>query len=124
MARPLAGGRLDLVGRDLKTRQPGAERAPRFGPALLALLLALALAIAALRVDLIRVRYGLADALGQERALLEQRREALARLQTLRDPARLANLAEEYGLTRPARIIDLPLLPAVAAPGPAEGDPR
>jgi hypothetical protein len=102
-------------------RERALGRRIRIHPALLAVALAAALAIAALRIDLIRVRYGLAEALGQEKALLEERREAVARLRELRDPARLARLAGEYHLTRPARIIDLPLLPAVGGAPPADG---
>ena len=70
--------------------------------------LLLALGVAALRVDLIRVRYGLADAVHEEKALLEKKRQALARMRTLRDPLRLARLAADRGLARPERIIDLP----------------
>jgi hypothetical protein len=95
----------------------------RVHPALLAVALVAALALAALRVDLIRVRYGLADAVAQEKALLEQRRETLARVRTLRDPARLATLAKDYGLTRPDRIIELPMV-AAATNGAAERQAR
>jgi hypothetical protein len=107
--------RLDLVGRDMARGELGAARRLRVSPGLIVVVLVAGLAVAALRVDLIRVRYGLAEALGQEKALLDDRREALARLRALRDPARLARLADEHGLTRPAQIFDLPLLPAVAA---------
>jgi hypothetical protein len=119
MARTAAERRGDLVGRDMHARPRAPGRSFRVSPALLVVLLGAALAVAALRVDLIRVRYGLADAVSREKALLEERREAQARLGSLRDPARLANLADEYGLARPERIIELPLLPAVAA-APAE----
>lgn len=113
----MRAGRLGLVGRDMSGTARLAGRRLRISPALLAGLIISALAIAALRVDLIRVRYGLADALREEKALLEQRREASARLQALRDPARLAHLAGERELVRPDRIIDLPpTAPAVSAP--------
>jgi hypothetical protein len=69
------------------------------------------LAVAALRVDLIRVRYGLADAVREEKTLLEEKRQALARMRSLRDPSRLARLASDRGLARPERIIDLPAQP-------------
>jgi len=77
------------------------------------------LAVAAVRIDLIRVRYGLAEALEQEQALLQARREGLARLRTLRDPADLGAVARENGFVRPARIVDLP----VAPPAPAARRP-
>ncbi len=129
MRRRLTDRRLDLVGRDMARSQRVFDRRLRISPVLLAVVLVAALAIAALRVDLIRVRYGLANALSREKTLLEQRREALARLQALRDPARLAGLAGEYGLARPARIIDLPPLPPVGGappdgPGPVADDPH
>jgi len=120
-SRPNAG-RLDLVGRDMARGDRVFGRRLRVHPALLAVALIAALALAALRVDLIRVRYGLADAVADEKALLEQRRETLARVRALRDPARLAGLAEDYGLTRPDRIIELPLLPMVAAAPSAATD--
>ena len=88
---------------------------PRAAPALLAVILVTALGIAALRVDLIRVRYGLADALRAEKALLEERREALAQSRALRAPSRLAAAATERWLVRPDRIIALPERPAVSA---------
>jgi hypothetical protein len=69
------------------------------------------LSVAALRVDLIRVRYGLADAVREEKDLLEERRQALARMRSLRDPSRLARLAAGRGLARPERIVDLPAEP-------------
>ena len=122
MGRDATNGRLDLVGRDMAGKERVFGRRLRVSPALLAVALVAGLSLAALRVDLIRVRYGLAQALRQEKALLEDRREALARVRELRDPARLARLAAEHGLTRPERIIDLPLLPAVAA-APTDPEP-
>jgi hypothetical protein len=93
------------------------RRLPRWLPLAAALALLAALCVAALRVDQIRVGYGLAQALEEEKALLDQRREALARLRALRDPARLASLAARHGLVRPARIVDLPpAAPARKAP--------
>ena len=69
------------------------------------------LAVTALRIDLIRVRYGLADAVREEKALLEEKREAVARMRTLRDPLRLTHLAADMGLARPEQIVDLPAAP-------------
>ena len=89
--------------------EPAQKR--RWLPLALAGFLLAGLAIAALRVDLIRVRYGLADAVREEKALLEERRQALARMRSLRDPFRLARLAADRGLARPERIVDLPAEP-------------
>jgi len=76
-------------------------------PAVLVGLLAAGLALAALRVDLIRVRYALADALASEAALRSERAELLAEVRRLRDPSRLGSLARAAGLARPERVIDL-----------------
>jgi hypothetical protein len=86
--------------------EPAEKR--RWLPLAIAGFLLAGLAVAALRVDLIRVRYGLADAVREEKALLENKRQALARMRTLRDPLRLARLAADRGLARPERIVDLP----------------
>ena len=89
--------------------EPAAKR--RWLPLTIAGFLLAGLAVAALRVDLIRVRYGLADAVREEKALLEEKRQSLARMRTLRDPFRLARLAADRGLARPERIVDLPATP-------------
>ncbi len=83
----------------------------RWLPLAIAGFLLAGLSVAALRVDLIRVRYGLADAVTEEKTLLEEHRQALARMRTLRDPLRLARLAAGHRLTRPQRIVDLPAAP-------------
>lgn len=111
------------VGRTLGAPRGGRSRAtaryalPRRRPrglpgraalwVLLAGLLAAGLGLAALRVDLIRVRYALADALREEAALRAARAELLVEVRRLRDPARLAALAQRAGLSRPERLIEL-----------------
>jgi len=92
-------------------RRTGPAEKRRWLPLAVASLLLAGLAVTALRVDLIRVRYGLADAVREEKALLEERREAVARIRTLRDPLRLTHLAAERGLARPDRIVDLSAAP-------------
>ncbi len=100
-------GGAQLIGRDLARMGVREPRRRRFSPlALLALLLA-ALSLAALRIDLIRVRYGLAEAVSREKQLLEERRTMRARLGTLRDPTRLARLAANLKLARPERVVEL-----------------
>ena len=99
-----------LIGRDLARTRWLEPRRRRFAPlAMLGMLLA-ALSLAALRIDLIRVRYGLAATLKEEKALLEERRTLLARLGTLRDPTRLAQLAARLELARPERVVELSAL--------------
>ena len=104
--------RVDLVGRDFAQRRAARPALTRELPVLLAGVVFAALALAALRVDLIRVRYGLGQAMREEKALLEQGRALRARVGSLRDPIRLARLAPRYGLARPTRVIDLPVAPA------------
>ena len=89
-------------------RQTEPARKRRWLPLAATGFLLAGLAVAALRVDLIRSRYGLADAVREEKTLLEEKRQALARMRSLRDPSRLASLAGDRGLARPERIIDLP----------------
>jgi len=102
-----AATRLDLIGLDLSGKR---RRGPRFfgWPAVVAALL-LALGVAALRVDLIRMRYALADGLSAEQQLIEEQRELTARMRALRDPAVLARQARELGFVHPDRVIDLTL---------------
>lgn len=107
-----ARARADLVGRDFSGLRPAGRPWSGRLPALLAGVLLAALAIVSLRVDLIRVRYGLGEAMEQEKALLEQERKLRARVGGLRDPTRLAELAPRYGLARPARVLELSAGPA------------
>ena len=103
-----ARARADLVGRDFAQPRSTGRRWPGALPALLAGALLASLALAALRVDLIRIRYGLGEAMKEERELLERDRALRARVGSLRDPIRLARLAPRYGLARPARVLELP----------------
>ena len=58
------------------------------------------------------MRYGLGQAMQEEKELLERERALRAQVGSLRDPIRLARLAPRYGLGRPARVLEL-------SPGPA-----
>ena len=109
--RQPARARVDLVGRDFAQRRSTGRTWPGYFPALLAGVLLAALALAALRVDLIRVRYGLGQAMQEEKQLLEQERAVRAKVGSLRDPNRLASQAPRYGLVRPARVLDLGAAP-------------
>lgn len=64
-----------------------------------------ALALLTLRVEIIRLRYDLANAIRHEQALLASQREQIVAVRKLRDPARLRRLAEERGLASPEQII-------------------
>ena len=101
--------RASIVGRDFaRTRLLSRRR--RLLPALLLGALISALGLAALRVDLIRVRYGLAEAMEREQELSESRARLTARVRALRDPAQLAQRARELGLSAPHRAVDLSAL--------------
>lgn len=99
---------LPLVGRDLaRVRIERGRPARPLAVALLAGLVLAGLGLAALRVDIFRMRYALAEAIETEQAMLSDQRVATARRESLRDPARLAELARERGFARPTRVIDL-----------------
>jgi hypothetical protein len=104
-----ARARADLVGRDFSGLRAAGPPWTRRLPALLAGVVLAALVIVSLRVDLIRVRYGLGAAMEQEKELLEQERALRARVGALRDPIQLAKRAPRYGLARPTRVLDLPV---------------
>jgi hypothetical protein len=105
-----------IVGRDFAREQHGGRSLLRGAtPYLLGAAVLVGLAVAALRNDLIHMRYGLTAAMKQERELLEERRELTARVRALRDPARLSRLAEERGFIRPERVLKIE---------PAGGEPR
>jgi hypothetical protein len=99
--------RRNLAGRDLARVRIAPRSRRRFLAILLASALLAGFSLVALRVDILRLRYALADALAQQQTLLEEHRVATARLEALRDPARLAALADERGLLRPQRVIEL-----------------
>ena len=101
-----SSSRLGLIGRDL------AERAPRISarrllPVLVASLV-VALGLAALRLEVLRLRYALGDAALAEQRLVEEERDLIAQHRRLRDPVRLAREAQALGFVRPETLIVLP----------------
>ena len=103
--QPTAG---DLVGRDFaRVRASTARLSTRRIAWLVAIAFACALALAALRIDILRVRYALGEAIREEKALVQQQRQQTAALETLRHPSRLVELAEKRGFAPPRRVIDL-----------------
>ncbi len=97
-----------LVGHDFARVRPGLS-GPRAGALgwLLAATLACALALAALRIDILRLRYALGEAIETEKTLAFEHRRHQATFEMLRDPSRLAALARERGFDRPTRILEL-----------------
>jgi hypothetical protein len=121
--RRSAAERADLVGRDLaeaprrRVRSRARLRLPIAVGAVVAALL-----LVTLRVEILRLRYALAEVAGQEEELLARSRQVTVRVRELRDPARLRTLAAERGFGRPERVLSLELPaappPAVSAPAP------
>ena len=102
-----SGRNAELVGCDfarVRVSPPGRQR---FSGILLIAALIAGLGLAALRIDILRLRYALAEAVESEQTLLEEQSVWTARSATLADPTRLTELAEERGFERPARVIEL-----------------
>jgi hypothetical protein len=88
-----------------------AGHGPRRMRALLPLLVVAAIAalgVAALRIDLIRVRYAVAAVMEEEEALLEVQRTLIVRRRQLRDPVELAVRARALGFRPSAEVLALP----------------
>jgi hypothetical protein len=65
------------------------------------------LALAALRVSILRTRYALAATLQRETELRARERSAAVAAREQRDPHKLRELAGQLGFARPERVIDL-----------------
>lgn len=105
--RPASGSVLgEWIGIDLS----GEERQRRTHWLLPLLLVALiaALGVSSLRIDLIRVRYAMATALDEEKALIAEQRRLIVRRRQLRDPTELAIRARSLGFRPATRIISMP----------------
>ena len=109
---------VELIGRDIAGMPLRSSPRSHLLPVALVGALIAALCLAALRVDLIRQRYDLAEAMNSEKQLLEQKRLLTAQSRRLRDPARLGRLAAERGFVRPERLIDIESLDVAAGPRP------
>jgi hypothetical protein len=108
----------DLVGRDFaRVRLSATGTRARPLRVLLVTAFACAFAIAALRIDILRVRYALGEAVSEEKALVLELRSRSAELESLRDPSRLAELAREQGFRRPDRLL---VVAPQAADSPAQ----
>lgn len=123
------GGWIGVDFAHFATAQPSRALLP-----LLVLALLVALAIASLRIDLIRTRYALAEAMASERRLIEEQHALIVEKLQGRDPVELAVLAKARGFkpATPARRIVDPLpgldahrfdLDSLALPQVAAGPP-
>jgi hypothetical protein len=97
----------NLVGRDFARQAAPARRPAAPLAALLVGTLVAALLATSLRVDILRLRYALGEAVKEEASLLETSRALTVARRELRDPRHLRRLAEERGFVRPARVIRL-----------------
>jgi hypothetical protein len=100
-----------LVGRDLVNDAPRRRIPLWLIPGIVVGGVFAALAIAHVRVELIGQGYKRYSAVERLQALEEEKRILTAQVRELRDPARLAKMAREMGLSRPDRVI------ALAPPG-------
>jgi hypothetical protein len=98
-----------LIGLDV-SRPPLRFRTRSWAPAVLAIIVA-GLFLAALRVDVTRMRLALGTAFKEELRLEEVERELTVAMRQLRDPANLALRATERGFVRAERLIDLDPVP-------------
>lgn len=96
-----------LVGTDFAARYRDSQRLQRLATPLVVLGLLAALGLTALRNDIVRMEYGLAEAGKQEQELLDRQRRLTVDHRQLLAPARLYEIARERGFVRPARVIDM-----------------
>lgn len=116
-ARTASGKSLDWIGVDFSGEREVSHS--RVWIPLLAMALAAALTVVALRIDLIRTRYALAAALGEEQTLLEEQRALVVRKRELLDPMSLSIEARRRGFGPPAHVFSLPE-PDIGRDGPVE----
>lgn len=131
-----------VPGTDRRTRRAGEAASPgwfgirvpirerprwlRMVILLLGFALVVALGIAALRIDLIRVRYALAAAMKKEEALMNEQRMLIVKRRELRDPVELATRARARGFRPPTRVLSLsdPIIDGGSAPSIADALPH
>ena len=92
--------------RDWSTPRRQAQRRLAWTPLFAAAVLSL-LALAALRVSILRTRYALGATLQHETELLARERSVAAAASEQRAPQKLRESAAQLGFTRPERVIDL-----------------
>lgn len=113
-----ARARADLVGRDLAEAPRRVRSRARLRLPIALGAVAAALLLVTLRVEILRLRYALAEVASQEEELLARSRQVTVRVRELRDPARLRRLAAERGFGRPERVLSVEL-PVARSEAPA-----
>ncbi len=110
-------GRLDLIGLDMAPKRKRVRNTTLVP--IIAAVVVCALALVWLRMDVVRMRYAAAEAVAEERALLDQKRKITVELLRLREPTRLAKHARKLGFATPDQVIHLPAVTGpVAMDGP------
>lgn len=99
-----------LVGRDLAHERRAAPRARRPLGAIGVTALLCALAIAGLRVSLLRTRVELGHSVKEEQRLDQELARLRVEVRELRAPKRLQSLAAGLGLVEPAHVVELSTL--------------
>jgi hypothetical protein len=100
-----AVGREELR-RDWSARRKPGRRPTVWAPLFVVLVLSL-LALAALRISILRSGYALGATLQRETELRQRERSAAVAVRIERDPHKLRELAARQGFARPERVIDL-----------------
>lgn len=100
-----------VTGRNVARSAPPRRRLPAVRSASLFIVatgaVCAALGLVALRMDSVRLRYALADAVRAEQDLLDEQRSLTVEMRQLRDPRRLERLGSELGLGPAGCLIDL-----------------
>lgn len=114
------GGPLDLIGLDMapSRREIGSQT---WLPAIAAVVLA-SLLLAVLRMNIVRLRYAVAEGVTIEQELLAEKRDITVDLLRLREPKLLSVRAATLGFSAPERVINF-YTPAEAKP-PFEAQPN
>ena len=98
-------GPLDLIGLDMGPSRREVT-SQTWVPAIAAVVLA-ALLLAGLRMNIVRLRYAVAEGVTLEQELLAQKRDMTVSLLRLREPRLLSERAGELGFATPDRVITL-----------------
>jgi hypothetical protein len=98
------GGPLDLIGLDMapSRREIGSQT---WLPAIAAVVLA-SLLLAVLRMNIVRLRYAVAEGVTVEQGLLAEKRDMTVDLLRLREPKLLSVQAAALGFAAPERVIN------------------
>jgi len=98
---------LDLVGFDFTGTHRSKDTSRNLLVVAFVVILLPALSLVALRTEIIRLRYELADAVRAEQRVAYTKRELTVEVRQLRDPARLNRMAIEMGLSLPQQVIQV-----------------